>query len=57
MSYYLKKHWGISLAVCLLHTIAWGMQASVQLLLMKCFDAAMQFDFQAFLFWTVLGKL
>lgn len=30
------------------------MQAGVQLLLMKCFDAAMQFDFRAFLYWTLL---
>lgn len=54
MAYYLKRNWGMSLIVCILQVAVWGMQAGVQLLLMKCFDAAMQFDFQMFLFWTVL---
>lgn len=51
---YLKRNWGMSLIVCVLQVAVWGMQAGVQLLLMKCFDAAMQFDFQMFLVWTVL---
>lgn len=54
MTYYLKRNWGMGLIVCILQVAVWGMQAGVQLLLMKCFDAAMQFDFQMFLFWTVL---
>ena len=54
---YLKKNWGMCFVVCVLQVAVWGMQAGVQLLLMKCFDAAMQFDFSLFLFWTAVDLL
>ena len=54
---YLKKNWGMCFIVCVLQVAVWGMQAGVQLLLMKCFDAAMQFDFSLFLFWTAVDLL
>lgn len=57
MASYLKKNWGMCFVVCVLQVAVWGMQAGVQLLLMKCFDAAMQFDFSLFLFWTAVDLL
>ena len=55
MFYYLKKNWKISLFVCFLQVCVWGMQAAVQLLLMKTFDAAMVLDFKTFMHWTIVS--
>lgn len=55
MFYYLKKNWKISLFVCFLQVCVWGMQAVVQLLLIKTFDAAMALDFKIFMYWTMVN--
>lgn len=52
MQYYLKRNWKYSTLVCILQIAVWGMQAGVQLLLMQCFNAAINFDFSAFLRWS-----
>ena len=57
MSHYLKKNWKITLVVCFFQIVVWGLQAGVQLLLMQEFNAAVQFDFKAFAFWTVINLL
>lgn len=57
MSYYLKKNWKISGIVCVLQIGLWGMQAAVQLLLMRSFDAAIHLDFSQFMFWTVINLI
>lgn len=54
MQYYLKRNWKYSTLVCILQIAVWGMQAGVQLLLMQCFNAAINFDFPAFLRWSVI---
>lgn len=51
---YLRKNWGLSGIVCILQILEWGLQAGVQLLLMQCFDAAMQFHLQGFIFWSAV---
>lgn len=52
MQHYLKKNWQLCSLVGFLQVSVWGMQAGVQLLLMQCFNAAIQLDFRGFLFWT-----
>lgn len=54
MGSYLRKNWKKSALVCLLQIVEWGFQAGVQLLLMKCFDAAMQLSLRGFLFWSAV---
>ncbi|WP_425449111.1 hypothetical protein [Dethiothermospora halolimnae] len=55
MFYYLKKNWKFSLLVCFLQVCVWGMQAAVQLLLIKTFDAAINLEFKNFMFWTIVS--
>lgn len=55
MFYYLKKNWKATLWVCFLHIALWGVQAAMQLLLMKSFDAVFRLDFQNFLFWSLMN--
>ncbi|MDO5716481.1 MAG: ABC transporter ATP-binding protein [Tissierellia bacterium] len=52
--YYIKKHRGISLATCFLQLTLWGLQATVNLLLIQIFAAAMDLDLHRFLFWTAI---
>ncbi len=57
MLYYLKKNWKLTSLVCFFQIVVWGIQAGVQLLLIWTFDAAMNFDFQLFMLWTVVSLL
>ncbi len=55
MFFYIKSHWAISLLVAFLQILVWGMQALVQVLLIKTFDAALSLDFTNFINWTLIS--
>ncbi len=57
MLYYLKKNWKISSFVCFFQIAQWGLQALAQILLMKDFEAAMNLDFSAFLYWNIIALI
>ena len=57
MFFYLKKSWKISLLVCFFQICVWGMQAVVQILLMKSFGAAIALDLQGFIYWSIVNLL
>lgn len=54
MLYYFKKNWKKIVPVCILGAVAEGIYAVIQLFMMRSFDAAINFDFQGFLFWTAV---
>lgn len=57
MFFYLKKSWKISLLVCFFQICVWGMQAVVQIFLMKTFGSAIALDLQGFFYWTFVNLI
>ena len=54
MSYYLKKHWKLTLLTITLAAELNFVNANVSLLMMRMFDALLVSDFSGFLFWCAV---